>query len=228
MRIVFIGLGDTTIHTARYLIEKGHQVVIIDKNREKIDGLSEEIDCSFLHGDGSKPKILKEVAPEETNMLFCMTDDDQDNIIAGLVARSLGFKRVIITLENQEYEAICRELNLNDVINPSQTISRYLADMTEGLDILELTTMVKGDVRFFSFIMRKEDECSITELDLPAESRVIYYYRTGSFKMAEDGDNLKKGDELVILTHRKNLEILNERWKPNSQGKSTSKEKDSG
>ncbi len=50
--------------TAEYLIERGNEVVIIERDKKRIDELSEELDCSFLHGDGSKPAILREVNPQ--------------------------------------------------------------------------------------------------------------------------------------------------------------------
>ncbi|MEJ2690601.1 MAG: NAD-binding protein, partial [Deltaproteobacteria bacterium] len=45
-----------------------------------------------MQGDGSHPNILREVNPEQTDFLFCLTNNDQDNLIASLGGRSLGFK----------------------------------------------------------------------------------------------------------------------------------------
>jgi trk system potassium uptake protein TrkA len=56
------------------------------------------MDCSFLQGDGSQPDILREVNPEQTDFLFCLTDSDQANVIASLVGRSLGFNRVVTSI----------------------------------------------------------------------------------------------------------------------------------
>ena len=92
MRTVFIGASEVGIETAKALLKKGHEVVIIETDKAKIDELSGELDCSFLHGDGSRPAVLREVNPEQTDMLFCLTDSDQANVIASLVGRSLAFK----------------------------------------------------------------------------------------------------------------------------------------
>ncbi|NIQ95095.1 MAG: TrkA family potassium uptake protein, partial [Desulfuromonadales bacterium] len=79
MRIVFVGAGELTVDTAQLLVERGHEVVIIEKDEERLSELDDQLDCSFLHGDGSKPNILKEVAPEHTHFLFCLSDNDQYN-----------------------------------------------------------------------------------------------------------------------------------------------------
>ena len=68
-------------------------MIIIESNPEKIEELSDILDCSFLNGDGSKPAILREVGPDQTDVLFCLSDSDQANLISSLVGRSLGFKR---------------------------------------------------------------------------------------------------------------------------------------
>jgi len=100
MRIAFVGAGELTVRSAELLIKRGHEVIIIENEEEKIDALSEILDCSFLHGDGSKPAILREVGPEQTDVLFCLTNNDQANLISSLVGRSLGFKRVIPSIED--------------------------------------------------------------------------------------------------------------------------------
>ena len=214
MRIAFVGAGEVAVRTAESLIKKGNEVIIIEKKKERIDELSENMDCSFLHGDGSKPAVLKEVSPEQTDVLFCLTDSDQVNLIAGLVGRSLGFKRVIPCIQDPEFEVICRELGLEDTIIPSKTISRYLADMVMGLDILELSTVIKDEARFFTFVVDKEDAVGVTALKLPEGARVVCFYREGRFFLADGETKLRKGDEVVILTHSQNLKPLRERWKP--------------
>ncbi|GAB6060976.1 potassium channel family protein [Desulfonatronum parangueonense] len=214
MRIAFVGAGEVTIRTTELLTARGHEVVIIEHDQSKIDDVSESLDCDFLKGDGTKPEILREVGPEQTDVLFCLTDSDQTNLIASLVGRTLGFARVIPKLQDPEFEEISIELDLKDAILPSRTISRYLADMVEGMDILELSTVIKGDARFFTFIVDAEKGKSIAELDLPKNSRLICYYRKGQFNLAEENDTLRKGDEVVILTTSDSLQDLNDRWRP--------------
>lgn len=214
MRIAFIGASEVTVRTAELLIDRGHEVIIIENNHAKVEELSDTMDCSFLEGDGSNPSILREVGPEQTDVLFCLSDSDQANIIASLVGRTLGFKRVIPSLQNPEFEDICKELDLEDTILPSRTISRYLADMAEGLDILELSTVIKGEARFFSFTVDKEKGRQVQDFDLPEQARIICYYRADQFFLAEESTQLRKGDEVVILTSSAAINELREKWKP--------------
>jgi trk system potassium uptake protein len=212
MCAVFIGTTTLSLMTVRILLKRGHEVVIIEKDKEKIEALSEDFDCGFLHGDGSKPVNLKETEPNSSDVLFCLTGNDQTNIIASLVGRSLGFTRIITRIEDPEFEHICIELGLLDTIIPVRTIGSHLADMIEGRDPLELSTMIRSEARVFSFVARDEDVKTISGLELPDDSRVICVYRDNELLIPKDDTSLKTNDEVIIITHLKNLASLENRW----------------
>ena len=214
MRTVFVGAGKVSVETAKALIKKGHEVIIIETDKARIDVLSEEMDCSFLQGDGSQPNVLREVNPGQTDFLFCLTDSDQDNVIASLVGRSLGFDRVVTSIGDPQFEGICHELGLKDTIIPSRTISRYLEDMVGGGENVELSTVIKDQARFFTLTAKEEDTVAAKDLKLPAGAKVICYYRDGKFSHADEETTFRTGDEIVILTHSKNMPALQERWHP--------------
>jgi trk/ktr system potassium uptake protein len=214
MRSVFVGAGELAVETASLLIERGDEVVMIEADREKIDELSEKLDCSFLQGDGSKPQLLEEVNPKKTDYLFCLTDNDQHNIIAALVGRSLGFDHVIVQIHDTDFLPICRELGLQNTIVPAKTIGRYLADMVAGKDILELSSFIKGEARFMLFAIDARHQGDVGELELPEGARVVCRYRDREFSLADAKTTLKKGDEVLILTHSNNLGVLTEQFLP--------------
>ena len=214
MRIVFSGANSLTVMTAKTLIKQGHEVIIIEGDKEKIDQISDELDCSFLNGDSAKPAILSQVDPKNSDILFCLTNSDQINIITSLLGRSMGFKRVITSITDTDLVQLCRELGLEDTIIPVWALSRYLDNMVRGLDTINLSTLLKEDARFFTFTAGDDDAVSVSELGLPKDAKVIYYYRDNKFHFADDDTKLRKGDEVVILTHCNNLPDFNERWYP--------------
>jgi trk system potassium uptake protein TrkA len=214
MRAVFIGAGDLAIMTARQLLNNGSEVIIIELDKERIDELSDDLDAGFIHGDGSKPAILREANPAATDFLFCLSGNDQYNIIASLVGRSLGYKRTVTRIEDPSYEHICIELGLEDVVVPDYTIARYLADMCAGQNPLEVSALIKGDARVFSFVAGEGDEGSIADLQLPKDSRLMFWYRDEKFMLPDADSVLKKDDEMVIVSHSEALPELKARWGP--------------
>ena len=212
MKAVFVGSGALTVMATRLLLKSGHEVVIVEQDKARIESLADELACGFVLGDGSKPVILRETDPAHTDFLFCLTENDQTNIIASMVGRSLGFARVVTKIEDAEFEHICLELGLEDTIMPALTIGRYLADMLEGQDLLELSAMIKDEARVFSFVAQAADAGPVNALRLPGDSRVICLYRHEKFMLADEVTELREDDEVVVLTHRRNLANLQTRW----------------
>lgn len=208
MRMAFVGASSVAISTARELSKQGHDVVMVERNKEKIEELAEQLDCGFIYGDGTRPDILKEVNPEGTEVIFCLTGNDQANIITSLVARSLGFAKVVTKLEDLEFEHIAMELGLENIIVPSRTIARYLADMVEGQDSLEISSMIKGDARVFSFVVNNAFEGPLAQLQLPEACRVVCIYRQGDLLLPQTETKLKVDDEVVLITHQRQMTIL--------------------
>ena len=119
------------------------------------------------------------------------------------------------SIGDPQFEGICHELGLKDTIIPSRTISRYLEDMVGGTENVDLSTVIKDEARFFTFTAKEEDAVPVKDLKLPAEARVVCYYREGQFSHSPTRKRtLRKGDEVVILTHSKNMPALQERWQP--------------
>lgn len=208
MRIVIVGAGSLAVMTAKQLLERHSEVIIIERDRERIEELADELDCGYIQGDGSKPAILREANPGASDLLLCLSDDDQDNIIAGLVGKALGFERVSVRIEDPEYEHICMELGLENTIVPDRTIARFLVDLAEGNDPLELSSVVKAGVRFFQFVARAEHEGRAADLPLPDDTRAVVLYRKGDSLPVDPDTDIRCGDEVVLLTHRTRIDDL--------------------
>jgi trk system potassium uptake protein TrkA len=86
--------------------------------------------------------------------------------------------------------------------------------MVGGSKNVELSKVLKDEARFFTFTAKEEDAVRVKELKLPAEARVVCYYREGRFALADEETNLQKGDEVLVLTHSKNMPALQKRWQP--------------
>ena len=218
MRAIFVGASPLTVMAARRLIKGGHDVVIIEEDKERISTLSETLDCGFIHGDGSRPAVLEELSPGESDMLFCLSSEDQDNILASLVAQTMDFRRVITKIEDPDFQVICTKLGLDDVIVPDRDVGERLADLVEGHDVADLSAAVESGIRFFHFVAREQDAGRIGELDLPDQVRVIVITRGEESIIVSDDDVLKQDDRVLVVAHRDDLEKLKKRFARMGEG----------
>ena len=212
MRIGFTGSGPLAILTARELLEDGHEVIIIESDKERIEELAEDLDCGFLHGDGSRPKVLKELSPENTDYLFCINEHDENAIITALVGRSLGFEHVITVIEEPDFLTICSELGLEDVQVPDYEVSKRLASMVEGRRSEDFSALADGGLMLFEFAVDDRAGSRIGDLDLPQQASVIAVRRGDKTRLAEPDMELSRDEHVVILVHRDSLDQLEEKF----------------
>lgn len=139
MRAVFIGASLLARATTELLIEEGHEVVIVEKDIEAIETYSDQYDCSFLHGDGSRPSVLEDVDPSGTDCLYCVSGDDTANILAAVVARSMSFEKIVVRIEDRDLLPVCKQLDIENVIVPDLKVAKDLIAFglgeSENLDL---------------------------------------------------------------------------------------------
>lgn len=194
------------------MTEAGYEVVVIDTNKDKIDELEEELDCGFVNADGSRPSVLRELGPDDTEVLFCMSDDDQDNIIASLVGKSLGFERVVTKIEDPDFESICVELGLENPIIPSRETASSLVDILEGRELSGIATVMKCGLRFISFVATKDEEGTVSDLKLPEKVKVLAIVRDDKSELADPELQIREGDEVALIAEKGQVDKLQERF----------------
>jgi trk system potassium uptake protein TrkA len=212
MRTAFIGSNALTLATANLLLADGHEVIIVERDRNRIDELTERLDAGFVHGDGTSPDVLRDVEPENTDVLFCLLGSDQTNLLAALIGRSLGFERVVPKVDQRQFQHIADELGLNDAVLPNQAVANHLKAMLGGEKSLELSSVIRDDAAVFSFVAGAAEAGPVEELELPKRTRVVCLYRNERFQLPDETGHVKEGDEIILVCARDQLETLQERW----------------
>lgn len=201
MRIVIIGASRLGARLAEEWIESGQQVLLIEKDRQRIEELQDKLDCGFLLGDGSQPDLLREADPGNTDLLLCLSNQDQSNIIASLAARSLGCRRVITLIEEESYLPLCKELGLEDVLVPTLSLSRRLQKMAESKATYDASDLHQFSAGLFALEikpwMEMRDENGL--LQLPKNFRPLWFYRDDELHFLTDLAELTDSDKLIVL-----------------------------
>jgi len=218
MRIVIIGASGDAIQAAEQLVERGHEVVIVEADHDLVEELSETMTCGFLAGDGSKPSILREAGPDNTDVLLCLTDSDQANIIAALVGRALEFERIVLRIADSDFEPICAELKLEDVFLPDYEIARSLVNLIESRENTGMTAQVHGDLRFFCFRVTPKTKGRLADLELPEDVRVVAVTRDDSSFIPEADQALKPDDLVLVATPAGRMDELEDRFEIAREG----------
>ena len=210
MRVVILGASRFGAAIAEKLIDENHEVVLIDRDRDRLEKLSERLDCGMIEGDGTMPSVLEETFRNENDAFVAVTNASEDNILAALVARSVGFGRVIPQIVSSQLVNVCRQLELHDVINPHATVAESIADALEDKTALDHEAVLQNELCLKRVaIPERLDGTVFKDIDLPEGARGIAVITGEAEKLLTHDHTLAAKDWLLFAVERSQLDALN-------------------
>ena len=123
MNIMIAGAGTVGYSLAQALSYR-HNVIVIDKSREKLNQLEEEIDVLVMQGDSENPKTYQALQIDSIDLFIAVTDSDEANLLSTLMVEDvLEVKRKIIRLKNDSFlkSHILEKLSIDYAVFPDIT-----------------------------------------------------------------------------------------------------------
>ena len=152
MRIVIVGLGEVGSYLATILSShEKYEVIGIDNDRRRIEVLEESHDVQTVEGYGSAPHVLKEAEAGKADIFLAVSNNDEVNIVAALIARKLGAKFTIARVSNPLYLEEAQlgdyeDLGINLLISPERRTALTLFQSIEYPQFLKVNTLGDGRV----------------------------------------------------------------------------------
>ena len=214
-KILIIGGGNIGFNLAKDLEEtvEGIRIKIIEKNKERAELIASELNNSIvINGDGLDEEILKEANLDEIETVLCLTNDDEDNIMASVLAeRSSPNKRTIALVNKQNYSLLQSSLNIDDLVDPRMmTVSTILKHVHKGT-IQTVYTLLDGEYEFIEAEILEDSELintSIKDSNLPKEVRIGAIVRKKEVIIPNSKFKFEKKDLVVFLCKRDQLSIV--------------------
>lgn len=136
MKIIIVGAGEVGYHIAGRLALENKDVVVVDRNMDSVRRVADYLDVQTIHGSGSSPVILEQAGIREAEILLAVTDSDEANLVACLMANILspGTKK-LARIRGADYDAYHDQFrdkppHIDTIINPEievvKTIDRLL------------------------------------------------------------------------------------------------------
>ena len=159
MKIVIIGLGTIGETILRALTAEHHTVTIIDEDKEKIEELIERYDVYGVVGNGACMDIQREASVKDTDLVIALTDSDELNIFACMVARKVGAKNTIARVRNPDYSRQIAEmkedLGISMLVNPEKDTANEIFNLINLPSIVNAEHFAKGKVLLVEIVAEK-------------------------------------------------------------------------
>lgn len=200
MRVTIIGASRFGVATVKHLIEEGHEPILVDSDRSRLDDLADTLDCGMIHGDGTLPSVLRDAYGDGADAMVALTNVDDVNILSAVVARSVGFERVVPQIVRPELLSIVDELALDDTITPHESVARSIVDALSQHSRVEPETLLKNQLRL---VCRKAPkgfvDKTVGSLSLPEGSLPIVRVRDEDEVLVDEDTVIQAGDQLLLI-----------------------------
>jgi len=213
MRIVIAGAGEVGCGLAQALADK-YDVFVIEKELGRCDSLL-NLDVVTIPGNAANLDTLRTARIENADIFLAVTGNDEVNLLAGLAAKKLGAKKVIVRVENPEYvdRPIIKDhpLGYDVLICPQLALAQEAARLVGLPGAIEIVSFSGGKVEMVEVqIMEgsKADGCRIKDLDLPKNIVITSIYRSGNLIIPRGETLLEKGDKIAIVGKSEEIEKI--------------------
>ncbi|MEC8896880.1 MAG: Trk system potassium transporter TrkA [Pseudomonadota bacterium] len=204
-RIFICGGGNIGYRLANTL-EDRYQVKLLERDHERCVMLSERLRKTVvLEGNAANKDILLEENIENTDVFCAVTNDDEANIMASLLAKRLGARKVLTLINNPDYVDLIQGGDIDVAISPQQTtIGSLLTHVRRG-DVVNVHALRRGAAEAIEAIAHGDHRSSkvvgkrLDEINLPSGTTIGAIVRHNEVLIAHDHLRVQPDDHVILF-----------------------------
>jgi len=203
---IFICGGGNIGQRLAHTLENRFQVKLLERNHERCVLLSENLRKTVvLEGNAADKDILLEENIENTDVFCAVTNDDEANIMASLLAKRLGARKVFTLINNPDYVDLIQGGEIDVAISPQQTtIGSLLTHVRRG-DVVNVHSLRRGAAEAIEAIAHGDHKSSkvigrrLDEINLPQGATIGAIVRHDEVLIAHDHLRVQPDDHVILF-----------------------------
>ncbi len=196
MRILIVGAGKVGSILAKTLAEKGHEVIVVDKDPRKAEAVAREADVEALARDATDPSLYeREVDLSTVDVVVAVTNRDEVNMFVATLAREYDVPRIVVKVRDSRIAYLIEKMGIEYVVVEPQVTASIIHSIIEGKYVaVTLAPAFSGNYRLVSITISETDSSAGKTLD------EIPYPRDRAKVLAVfDGTGLRDPSEIARL-----------------------------
>src|ERR671912_2416850 len=147
MFVLVVGGGKVGYYLTKELIESGHEVALMEKDRGRAGQIKDEIGSVVIAQDGCEGKHLAEAGANRASIVAAVTGDDEDNLVVCQMAKHhFDVPKTIARVNNPKNEELFRHLGVDEIISPTRMILGAIELDIPVHELLHLAQLQRGDL----------------------------------------------------------------------------------
>ena len=210
-----IGGGNVGYMLAKSLEDMKIKTKIIEKNYERCEFLSQELDKTLvINGDGTNLKLLDEEEIGSCDVAIAVTNNDERNLLCSLLVKQLGVKRVIARVSKVLNIPLFEKVGIDVAVSPKTSAINEVRNDIDETNVDILATVEQGEAEVLEILVHGEfNDKKIMDLRFPAPAIVGIIQRRANVIIPKGDTVLKTHDILIIFTKAEHVDEVKEYFK---------------
>ena len=172
-------------------------------NAEKAYKLAETLEKTLIiNEDGRNTDSMLEEGLTNMDAFVAVTGRSETNILAALLAKRMGVKKVIAEVENLNYISLAESMGIDTIINKKLITASNIFRFTMSTDVQAIKCLTGSDAEVLEFIVKPNSpatKAKIKDLDFPRNAMIGGIVRGDKIFIAEGGMEINAYDRVVVF-----------------------------
>ena len=201
-RVMVVGGGRMGLRVAQMLEAERFKVKLVEQRQERCQELSEVLkDTLILHGDGTDVRSLLEEGIADMDAVVTVTDDEATNILAALLAKEQGAKKVMALIKRPQLLHLLPHLGIDAAISPRTLTAGVILKYVRKGKVLSIFEMPESDAETLEMMVTTQSRVAgkaIRDASLPSGAIVGAVVHQGEIVIPR-GDTVFRPDDHVVI-----------------------------
>ena len=222
MYIIIVGAGKVGWNLARELLDKNHEVTVIEADRDRYLTVEQELEHNIQYGDASELWVLERAGVQRADMVIAVTGDDEDNMLICQVAREKYMvERIIARVNNPRNLQHFELLGIKPSVSATGLILNLIEHEVPEYGLVHLLDFPEERLEIIEMLLEKDSKVAgrrVGDLEMPEGSLLISVLREGRGFVPGADTVLEPGDEVLAVLDPGREEDLKDFLGPDGAG----------
>ena len=222
MYVLIVGAGKVGWNLARELLDKGHEVTLMESDRDRYLAVEQELEHNVQYGDASELWVLERAGISRADLVIAVTGDDEDNILICQVAKEKYLvDRTIARVNNPRNRQHFELLGIRPNVSATDLILRLIEHEVPEYGLVHLLDLPEQKLEIIEMLLPDNSRAAgtrVSDLQMPEGSLLISVVRDERGFVPGPDTVLEAGDEVLAVLDPRVEEDLTSYFAPDGQG----------
>jgi trk system potassium uptake protein TrkA len=201
--VTIAGGGDTGLFLAGILEKRGYGVKIIEADRDRCEHLSERLErAQVVYGDATDIGFMKEERVGESGVLVAVMGDDENNMMACLLAKELGVPQTVAKISRPDYASLVQKFGVSLALSPRHVMAEKVLALISLGRVHAISLLEEGRVEVEELVAEIGSPVAgkiLAEISLPQGALIGAVVHLGETIIPRGQTKIESGDIVIVI-----------------------------